>query len=235
MGVLANGHRDKSGVYRTFGATVHNNAYPSSHHSVLHRTGAGRNLTAGQGITSELVGIPSGNRHPNTWMMPQKAGALSSHNKTLGTSGVTLGLAEGRNVAGLSEGLTLSAEATLQLVVSMTNDATVDGSCTVEGNLSAALGMAGTSTDNLCTATATIGAIAWGYGESLGTSTASLVSYATGSLQGSISPFTELSPQGLADSLLAAAQLNPIYAHIRYVADEQVVGSGTTGDPWSPA
>jgi|JI10StandDraft_1071094.scaffolds.fasta_scaffold08998_11 hypothetical protein len=86
MGILANGYRDNLGCFKTFGATASNNAYPSSHHANLHRAARTRNITAGQGITSELVSIPSGNRHPSAWMMPQQAGALAARN-TLDGSG----------------------------------------------------------------------------------------------------------------------------------------------------
>jgi hypothetical protein len=80
MGLLSNGFRDTSGVFQIYGATISNNAYPSACVGNYARTGAGRNLTAGQGITDDKVSLPSGNRHPNVWMMPQKAGALASRN-----------------------------------------------------------------------------------------------------------------------------------------------------------
>lgn len=78
MGICANGFRDNCGVFRMFGATASNNAYPSAHHGQYARTGAMRNLTAGEGITNETVGVPQGNRHPAAWIMPQKPGALSA-------------------------------------------------------------------------------------------------------------------------------------------------------------
>ena len=56
MGLLANGFRDKSGVFQTFGATASNNAYPSALMSNYARTGATRNISAGQGITDHKVG-----------------------------------------------------------------------------------------------------------------------------------------------------------------------------------
>lgn len=85
MGILANGYRDTLGVFQTFGATVSNNAYPSAGQGNFARTGAMRNITAGQGITSGLVSLPSGNRHPSAWMMPQKPGALASRNSITGS------------------------------------------------------------------------------------------------------------------------------------------------------
>lgn len=89
MGLLQNGFRDTTGVFRFFGATASNNAYPSSDWGGYARTGAIRNLTAGQGITDDKVGLPSGNRHPNVWMMPQKAGALAARNSLTGTGTVS--------------------------------------------------------------------------------------------------------------------------------------------------
>ena len=85
MGILANGFIGATGVYQTYGATVLNNAYPSARLANFARTGANRNITAGEGITSGLVSLPSGNRHPSAWMMPQKPGALASRNLITGT------------------------------------------------------------------------------------------------------------------------------------------------------
>lgn len=89
MGVLANGFIGATGVFQTYGATVRNNAYPSARLANFARTGANRNITAGQGITSRLVSLPSGNRHPSAWMMPQTAGALAARNTVSGSGGVS--------------------------------------------------------------------------------------------------------------------------------------------------
>lgn len=85
MGILANGFIGATGVYQTSGATVLNNAYPSARLANFARTGANRNITAGEGITSGLVSLPSGNRHPAAWMMPQKPGALAARNTVTGS------------------------------------------------------------------------------------------------------------------------------------------------------
>lgn len=89
MGVLANGFIGATGVFQTYGATVLNNAYPSARLANFARTGANRNITAGEGITSRLVSLPSGNRHPSAWMMPQTAGALAARNTVSGSGGVS--------------------------------------------------------------------------------------------------------------------------------------------------
>jgi hypothetical protein len=89
MGLLANNFRDTLGAFQTFGATASNNAYPSVTSQNFARTAAMRNLTAGQGITSELVSVPSGNRHPSAWVMPQQSGALAARNTVTGAGGIT--------------------------------------------------------------------------------------------------------------------------------------------------
>jgi len=89
MGLLANGFRDTLGAFQTYGATVSNNAYPSARRANYARTAAMRNITAGQGITDGTVSLPSGNRHPNVWMMPQKAGALASRNAIEGAGAIS--------------------------------------------------------------------------------------------------------------------------------------------------
>ena len=89
MGILSNGFRDTLGAVQFFGATASNNAYPSARLANFARTGAARNITAGEGINSGLVSLPSGNRHPSAWMMPQKPGALAARNSVTGEGGVT--------------------------------------------------------------------------------------------------------------------------------------------------
>lgn len=89
MGILANGFIGASGVFQFTGATVLNNAYPSVRLANFARTGANRNITAGEGITSGLVSRPDGNRHPSAWMMPQKPGALASRNLIAGSGALS--------------------------------------------------------------------------------------------------------------------------------------------------
>lgn len=199
MALLANGYRDTLGTVQRFGATASNNAYPSTLPGNYHRTAAIRNLTAGQGITDDKVGYPSGARHPVAWMMPQKAGALSSHNEAQGSSTATLSMASGINIAGQSDGIS-TALATLQLVVSM--QGTAAGIATVTGNILAALGMSGTAAGT-STATGQKNALAWGVGVAAGTSTATLTSYATGQLVGTTEE-SGLTNTGIANSVWAA-------------------------------
>ncbi len=163
MGLLANGFRDSSGVYQTFGATASNNAYPSARMANYARTGAIRNLTAGQGITDDKVGLPSGNRHPSAWMMPQKGGALAARNTITGEGDASITMASGVNgeasltgagdltgtgalivslVAALTGSGTItnaSAIAFLQLAASLAGAGDLAGAATAIGHAAAAL------------------------------------------------------------------------------------------------
>jgi len=138
-------------------------------------------------------------------------------------------LASGRNMAATADGSS-TAGAALQLVVSM--QGTAAGVATAEANVLAALGMAGSSAGS-CTVSATIGALAWAAGSTAGSCTATLTPYATGRLYGSISPFTELSPENLASAVIAAAEASPIAADIRKVNAYTIDGDGS-GTPWGP-
>lgn len=226
MGLRQNGFRDNVGVFGFAGAGFSNGAYPSSLPINMHRSGPQRNITAGEGITDDKVGIPQGAKHPIAWVMPQKAGGLSSHNLARGSCTATLLLVSGRNIAGTSAG-TSTAGASLQLVVSM--QGTAAGIATATGNIVAALAMAGSAAGS-CTASATIQALAWAYGTAAGTSTATLTRYATGRLYGSITPFTELSPESLASSVWAAvaADNNDVGT-----MGEKLNDAGSASNPWT--
>lgn len=55
------------------------------------------------------------------------------------------------------------------------------------------------------------------------------------SLSGRWTPFSTLSPEGLAAAVIAAAQVTPIHANIKKVNDYDVTGNGQTGTEWGPA
>lgn len=82
MGLLQNGFRDTAGVFRTYGGTASNNAYPQGTLGNYNLTGAKRNLTAGEGITDDKVGLPMGYVMKG-WQMPQKPGFISARSNTV--------------------------------------------------------------------------------------------------------------------------------------------------------
>lgn len=198
MALLQNGFRDYSAGVRIFGATASNNAYPSALIGNWDKVGLKRNLTAGEGISSDLAGVPSGYTNKYTWVMPQKAGGIKSFRESQGVATATLALAGGKNAEASAAGVA-TATATGQLVVSGAGSAA--GQATVTGNLQAALGAAG-SAAGAATVTGAIGALAWAVGSAAGVATTSAVRYATGELVGSIAPAVTLDAANFSTYLL---------------------------------
>lgn len=166
-------------------------------------TGRTRNITAGEGITEDKVGIPVGYLHPGSWVLPQKAGRISSHNSAIGLGTATLTLVSGRALSGSALGETTTFAAGQRIAFGA---GTSTGSTTLYAALNAQALMSGESigettatakvTGALCamsgtatgssTATGQKNALALCSGEIMGACTATLISYATGSLAGHI-------------------------------------------------
>lgn len=236
MALKVNGGRLHTHVNRVFGGNAVSGIYGLGTNALRKDRGIGVTINFDSGEhavsgTTNKASKSAGARHPVAFKMPTKAGSLSAHNQSEGVATASLSLASGRNIAATADGVA-TASATLQLVVSMV--ATSDGVATVSGNVVASLAFAGTS-DGSSSTTASITAIAWGYGTASGEATAAMVSYATGSLAGSISPFTDLSPQNLAQYVIEYAEASPIHADIRKVNSYTVDGDGQSGTEWGPA
>ena len=78
MGLLQNGFRDKIGVFRMYGAGLSNGALPQQLQANFALTGMRRNLTAGEGITDDRVGLPLGYLAGGSYQLPQKPGFISA-------------------------------------------------------------------------------------------------------------------------------------------------------------
>jgi hypothetical protein len=225
MALIRNGSHQLCGLSRFDGAFG-----AASLRDQFDKRGRFKNFDSGthavSGVTNKSS-IPSGARHPIAWRMGTKAGSLSSTNEAEGDCSLSLSLAAGRNISGLAEGTTPTAEATLQLVVSMVASAL--GEATTSANLNAALGLSG-SAAGVATNNAIISALAWAIGQADGEATATLVSYATGQLQGNITPFTELSPEGLAAAVWNSLLINYQDAG---TAGNALTNAGAGGNPWS--
>jgi hypothetical protein len=188
MGVLTNGFRDTIGVFRTYGGTARNNCYPQGTRGNYARTGMMRNITAGEGITSDLVGIPAGHRHPSAWAMPQKPGALTARGTIIGGGGAAGPMQSGYNIdADItgSGGITASAGLIITMAASIVGSggvtsgvtkalATMVASLAGSGNITASAAGLAAMTANLTgagsinannTALADITANIVGYGE----------------------------------------------------------------------
>jgi hypothetical protein len=163
MALLQNGFRDFSAGVRLFGLTASNSAVPYVVQGNQYKTGTSRNLTAGEGISSNLAGIPSGYTTQYAWVQPQKAGAIASRNQIFGEGDASASIAGGLNaeasltgqgdltgigdliislVASLSgSGDITSAEAKafLQLAASLSGSGDVAATATAIGHAEAAL------------------------------------------------------------------------------------------------
>lgn len=191
--LLMNGVRDSASPFRRWGTN------PGGESEGFVRSGPLRNFHGEARVTdrSTKASRPSGLRHPYTWVLASKNGALASRLEIEGTSSLTAAGALGRNLTANIAG-TSSFTATGQLVVSAT--ASIAGTSSMTGNLLAAVvGTASISGTSSMTGTLTAkGSMA---ATIAGTSSLSATSYATGRLAATITPFTELSPQSLANAV----------------------------------
>ena len=159
-----------------------------------------RNITAGEGLSNNLGGIPYGHRHPSAWLLPQSPGALSAFVSSQAQLTVSpLTVAAGRNVVG-STSITFSVgPSQLELIVSATGSATA--TWTLSGTLAAAVGLTGAASLTFTIGPSTLGAIIDALGTSPVTFVNSATIRATGNLAGDITPFTTLSPENLAQKV----------------------------------
>lgn len=168
MALLQNGYRDFSGGVRIFGATASNNSYPYALQANAQGKASTRNFTAGQGITTNLAGIPEGYRNQYTWLMPQSPGALAARLTILGDGDASASIAGGKNaeasivgvgdltgtgqlIISLQAAITGSGDITgadlkafLQLAAALSGEGGVDAQLTAIGHLASALEGEGT-------------------------------------------------------------------------------------------
>lgn len=200
MALLQNGYRDFSHGVRLIGATASNSAYPYTVVGNWDKTGTKRNLTAGEGIETELAGIPNGYRNQYAWVMPQKAGALTSRNEIEALATFTGAGAMGVNGLATLEGAAL-VSAVGQLVVSAV--ATIAGQASISANVLAALAAAANLSAS-GSVTAAIEALAWAVSSIQGTASSTFTPYATGQLAATIdvAATQDLTAGAIADEIL---------------------------------
>lgn len=149
---------------------------------------------------SKLSAFPYGHLSPSAWVMPQKAGGMSSRNAAeLGINATASG-AMGLNSSGASA-ISVFASATAQLIASAIGSATF--AVTAFGSSLATLNGAGSAVFMLTTS-GTIGALAWGEGAAGVTVSATLTSYARGMMVGSTVDGGQLTTSSIAASVWAA-------------------------------
>lgn len=160
-------------------------------------SGRSRNRFMVDGTTTcnNWYSVPQGNTPPSSWIIAQRAGAIKARLTGWGTDSIAL--VGGKNAEILIDGTgTLTAFASL--VASF--GASLTGTGALNADL-AAIAALSVSMDGVASVSASANGIGWMLSNPAGSSSLSVGSYATGALECSISPFTALSPQGLAEAV----------------------------------
>lgn len=233
MGLHQNGFRDNIGVFRYAGLTASNGAIPSALSINTALTGALRNLTAGEGMTDDKVGVPLGYLEGGAWVLPQKPGHLSSRlNARASITATATGL---RGM--LAEGAATFAITTNNPAGQLITSGAGSASFAVTTNnplLTASVNGAGSSSFTVTPNTPILGAIADLTASAAFGITASLIRYAVGHMEGSALPYTELSPQSLAGAVVTALEATTIPVNTVAIKGQPIQGAGTEADPWGP-
>lgn len=176
------------------------------------------------GVLSKLSSIPNGYRPPVAWVPPQKPGGMSSRYQAEIDVAGSATINAGRSVEGIAN-ITVFGSGAPGLIVSIAGNNTF--SIIASGAVVAVIQLAGN------------GSLVIGGGGQLGgvatmggivqfALTAALQSYAVARLSGAYTPFTELSPEGLARAVWQAGA--SIYNDAGSMG-EKLNAAGAAGDP----
>lgn len=228
MALRCNGHQFASSGMQYFGATASLSSIPSTLVGNFAQTGRIRNITAGQGITNGLVGLPSGYRHPAAWMMPQKPGLLAARNTAIGSGALSATMQSGYNIAADISGAGTIPGCDIGLIVSIAATLTASGgisSAAVDALASMVATLTG-SGDITATAAglADLGAALTGAGVVVAGNTALM------DIEATIRGYGDLTPEGLRDAVWTAILANYPDAG---TAGNTLANAGAGGNPWS--
>ena len=147
MGLLQNGYRHLIGGRVTVGGTNLDGANPSVLAARFSKTAAIANIRTSAAGWDSRSSVPDGCRHPVAWLMPQKAGGLSTRNSIIGSGGATGTGQSGYNLDVLMQGEggipPLDVALIVQIAVTMVGsggissallDAITNLSCTLAGS-----------------------------------------------------------------------------------------------------
>lgn len=149
---------------------------------------------------SKLAAVPNGHLAPSAWALPRTAGGMSAVNEgDFSFAAATLTLADGRNLSASTTFEIAAGTADLQLVVSATGTASI--TFTQSALLAGALSATGSAAFSIAPASVTLGAIVSATASAAFSLSTTATPRATGNLAGNITPFTDLSPEGLAASV----------------------------------
>lgn len=188
--------------------------------------GASRSRFGSQALTAPFGAMPEGYVHPQAWVLPQKPGSLKVY---------PAGLIEFAPAANLNIGRPLASDVTVSFTTAANLDMVVAfaGSVTVEfataASLDGIVNVSGAATVEF-SPVASLDMLVALVGESVFSFTASASQSGVTNLSGSVSPFTELSPQNLAASVWSALTSEYNTAGTFGAA---MAAAGSAGDPWA--
>ena len=195
MALLCNGRMYVGAGVASFGATAHLSTF--AHTLPRNFTNRIRNITAGEGITDDKVGLPMGYVQKG-WMMPQKAGLVSARMYDIAITTTGSGL-RGYPIDGTSS-LTITTNTPAgELIVSGIGATTFE----ITSNtplLTASISGTGSSTITVSTNTPLLGAIADLIASGTMTVSGGLTAYAVGFMEGTTEE-AGLTNAGIANSV----------------------------------
>lgn len=223
-----NGSRDSLNCTSFFGAGTNAlGSFPNISLGNTHNSESRRNIFMGEAGISAKSSIPAGARHPVAWLMPQKAGGLSSHNNALVASSQTGNAVRGLPGSGESTVTLTVTDATGGLIVSGSGLATISVSATA--SILSIASASGQATITI-TPNALIGALAGISGEATVTISHAAIIKAVGYMSGLSTNETEFSAAALANAVwqATAASYNDTGT-----MGEKLNDAGSASNPWT--
>ena len=233
MGLLQNrGWHNGCGT-RFFGSTTFNTNTLAGGHSIQPKwAGVQRNRFNGsQAITDDKASVPDGARHPVAWVLPQKAGGLSSRNAIEGTFSLSGDGNYGRNMDATINWDTVIDQANLGLIVGATATINFDTTIT-QAALGGTQNMEASFTGISFTINSVISAES-GLGATI-TFSATLngsVATALGDMEATISGVTEaITPASIAAEVWNSVALA---FNVAGTMGNKMNSAASAGDPWT--
>lgn len=204
MGLLGNGFRHNLTGRITTATTSIDGCNASCIPASYNLTAMQRNQFAGSAGFATTASKPDGCRHPVTWLMPQKAGGLSTRNSIIGSGTVASATAQsGYNIdAEITGSGGVDNVSTIGLIVSMAAVITASGGISSATTQALATMVAGLTGSGSVSATAQgladLGAVLTGSGSVNANNTALM------DIAAQIRGYGDLTPEGIRDTVWTA-------------------------------
>lgn len=160
-----------------------------------------RNIYAGEAGIDPRSAVPNGNLDGGSWVFPQKSGGMSAYKSVSGLGlligSLALGLPGASTIAGTST-VTATGSVLANMSGAITGSGTVTGNATIV--LNGAINITASSTETFNPSA--LGNIEAAIGNNTGTVYG--IPFASGVITCNITPFTDLSPQNLANAVWTA-------------------------------